>query len=110
MAQDKDPYVHFTIKLLKGSFALNALRQDALAYHMIDHPDKLIAIRLTEYYESLSRGVSRPGLNTHGGVATPTPASSGGAATSTPASSSNGTVPASHANGSEKASLPKPTH
>ncbi len=60
MAQDRDQYVQFTIKLLKGSFALNALWQDALNYHMIDQPEKLIALRLTEYYEMISRGASRP--------------------------------------------------
>jgi len=60
MAQDRDQYVQFTIKLLKGSFALNALWQDALNYHMIDQPEKLIALRLTEYYEMVVRGASRP--------------------------------------------------
>jgi hypothetical protein len=60
MAQDRDQYVQFTIKLLKGSFALNALWQDALNYHMIDQPEKLIALRLTEYYEMVMRGNSRP--------------------------------------------------
>lgn len=60
MAQDRDQYVQFTIKLLKGSFALNALWQDALNYHMIDQPEKLIALRLTEYYEMISRGGPRP--------------------------------------------------
>jgi hypothetical protein len=60
MAQDRDQYVQFTIKLLKGSFALNALWQDALNYHMIDQPEKLIALRLTEYYEMVTRGTSRP--------------------------------------------------
>ncbi len=59
MAQDRDQYVQFTIKLLKGSFALNALWQDALNYHMIDQPEKLIALRLTEYYEMLARGAAR---------------------------------------------------
>lgn len=61
MAQDREQYVQFTIKLLKGSFALNALWQDALNYHMIDQPEKLIALRLTEYYEMISRGAARPG-------------------------------------------------
>ncbi len=61
MIQDRDQYVHFTIKLLKGSFALSALWQDALNYHMIDQPDKLIALRLTEYYELLARGNARGG-------------------------------------------------
>lgn len=93
--QDKDQYINFTIKLLKGSFALNALWQDALNYHMIDQPDKLIAMRLTEYYELVARGALRPGptmvgvapLPTPGlGVnpATPPPASGFGGNTSTP--------------------------
>lgn len=60
MALDRDQYVQFTIKLLKGSFALNALWQDALHYHMIDQPEKLIALRLTEYYEMISRGGPQP--------------------------------------------------
>jgi hypothetical protein len=59
MAQDRDQYVQFTIKLLKGSFALSALWQDAVNYHMIDQPEKLIALRLTEYYEMTTRGGMR---------------------------------------------------
>lgn len=62
MAQDRDQYIQFTIKLLRGSFALSALWQDALNYHMIDQPEKLIAMRLTEYYELMSKG-QRPGAN-----------------------------------------------
>jgi hypothetical protein len=61
MAQDRDQYVHFTIKLLKGSFTHGALWQDAVKYHMVDHPEQLIALRLTEYYELLAKGVLRPG-------------------------------------------------
>ncbi|HEX4713621.1 MAG TPA: hypothetical protein VH164_01710, partial [Ktedonobacteraceae bacterium] len=61
MAKDQDQYVQFTIKLLKGSFALSALWQDAVNDHMIDQPDKLIAVRLTEYYELVARGASRSG-------------------------------------------------
>lgn len=66
MAQDRDQYLQFTIKLLKGSFALSALWQDALNYHMIDQPEKLIAMRLTEYYELIARGTLRPGPSTPG--------------------------------------------
>src|SRR5258708_31382918 len=66
MTQERDQYVYFTIKLLKGSFALNALWQDALNYHMIDQPDKLIALRLTEYYELVAKGVMRPGPSIQG--------------------------------------------
>ncbi|HET8844436.1 MAG TPA: hypothetical protein VFN35_23410 [Ktedonobacteraceae bacterium] len=71
--QDRDQYVYFTIKLLKGSFALNALWQDALNYHMIDQPDKLIALRITEYYELVSRGALRPGPSMLGVAPSPAP-------------------------------------
>jgi hypothetical protein len=75
--QDRDQYIHFTIKLLKGSFALNALWQDALSYHMIDQPDKLIAMRLTEYYELIARGALRPGPSMVGVAPTPIPGPGG---------------------------------
>lgn len=55
-----DKYLYFTIGLLKGSSALEALRQDALKHHMIDQPGQLIALRLTEYYEMISNGVVQP--------------------------------------------------
>lgn len=73
MAQDRDQYLQFTIKLLKGSFALSALWQDALNYHMIDQPEKLIAMRLTEYYELIARGTLRPGPSVPGPQNPPAP-------------------------------------
>ena len=59
-----DKFLYFTVGLLKGSEALEALRQDAVKHHMIDHPGQLIALRLTEYYESLNQGQiqAAPGL------------------------------------------------
>jgi hypothetical protein len=60
MSQDPEKYFYFNVGLLKNSFALDALRQDALKYHMIDQPDQLIALRLTEYYEMMTQGVSLP--------------------------------------------------
>jgi hypothetical protein len=51
MPQDADRYLFFNVGLLKDSFTLEALWQDALKYHMIDQPGQLIALRLTEYYE-----------------------------------------------------------
>jgi hypothetical protein len=60
MSQDTDKYLYFNVGLLKGSPALEALRQDALKYHMIDHPGQLIALRLTEYYEIMTRGLLPP--------------------------------------------------
>jgi hypothetical protein len=41
--------------LLKSSFALEALKADAMKHHMIEQPAKLIALRLTEYYDLLAR-------------------------------------------------------
>lgn len=63
MSHDPEKYLYFTVGLLKDSFALDALRQDALKYHMIDRPDQLIALRLTEYYELIARGVLPPGIS-----------------------------------------------
>ena len=62
MSQDPDKYLYFHVGLLKNSFALDALQQDALKYHMIDQPDQLIALRLTEYYELMARGILPPGI------------------------------------------------
>lgn len=61
MSQDQEKYLYFTVGLLKNSFALDALSQDALKYHLIDQPGKLIALRLTEYYEMMARGNLHPG-------------------------------------------------
>lgn len=55
MSQDAEKYLYFKVGLLKDSYALEALRQDALRYHMIDQPAKLIALRLTEYYELMKK-------------------------------------------------------
>lgn len=63
MSQDPEKYHYFNVGLLKNSFALDALWQDALKYHMIDRPDKLIALRLTEYYEMMSRGILHSGAS-----------------------------------------------
>ena len=60
MSQDLEKYLYFTVGLLKNSFALDALSQDALKYHLIDQPGKLIALRLTEYYEMMAPGNLHP--------------------------------------------------
>ncbi|MBV9230563.1 MAG: hypothetical protein JOZ18_14735 [Chloroflexi bacterium] len=57
MSQDPEKYLYFTVGFLKHSFALDALWQDALQHHMVDHPAQLIALRLTEYYELRARGM-----------------------------------------------------
>jgi hypothetical protein len=61
-----EKFLYFTVGLLKGSDALEALRQDATRYHMIDHPGQLIALRLTEYYEMIDQGIIQPGIRVPG--------------------------------------------
>jgi hypothetical protein len=61
MSQDDEKYLYFEVGLLKNSFALDALWQDAMKYHLVDQPGKLIALRLTEYYEMIARGILHPG-------------------------------------------------
>src|SRR5947209_18421622 len=63
MSQDLEKYLYFNVGLLKNSFALDALSQAALKYHLIDQPGKLIALRLTEYYEMVARGNFHPGAS-----------------------------------------------
>ena|SRR2546421_457336 len=63
MSQDLKKYLYFNVGLLKNSFAMDALWQDALKYHMIDQPGKLIALRLTEYYEMMARDILHPGAS-----------------------------------------------
>lgn len=61
MSQDREKYLYFTVGLLKNSATLDVLWQDALKYHMIDQPGKLIALRLTEHYEMIAQGTRHPG-------------------------------------------------
>ncbi|GAC1387827.1 MAG: hypothetical protein NVSMB33_17490 [Ktedonobacteraceae bacterium] len=61
MSQDREKYLYFTVGLLKDSATLDVLWKDALKYHMIDQPGKLIALRLTEHYEMLAQGIKHPG-------------------------------------------------
>jgi hypothetical protein len=55
MPKDTEKYQYFTVGLLKSSFALEALKADAAKHHMVEQPAKLIALRLTEYYDLLAR-------------------------------------------------------
>jgi hypothetical protein len=68
MSEDAEKYLYFKVGLLKNSFALEALWQDALRYHMTDQPAKLIAMRLTEYYELTHKGQVPPATS----ISTPT--------------------------------------
>jgi len=64
MSQDAEKYLYFKVGLLKDSYALEALWQDALRYHMIDQPAQLIALRLTEYYELMKKDPAQSTVNT----------------------------------------------
>lgn len=64
MSQDREKYLYFTVGLLKDSSTLDALWQDALKYHMIDQPGKLIALRLTEHYEMIAQEGLQAGAGT----------------------------------------------
>jgi hypothetical protein len=55
-----EKFLYFTVGLLKGSAALDALRQDATKHHMVDQPGQLIALRITEYYEMMNQGIVQP--------------------------------------------------
>ena len=92
MSEDQEKYLNFNVRLLKNSFALDALWQDALKYHMIDQPGKLIALRLTEYYEMMARGILHPGPSVPT-AATPTATGMGGGMIATNSTGINGASP-----------------
>ncbi|MFL5587654.1 MAG: hypothetical protein ACJ8DI_08365 [Ktedonobacteraceae bacterium] len=56
MPKDTERYQYFTVGLERDSWALERFKADAKKHHMSDQPGKLIALRLTEYYELLERG------------------------------------------------------
>ena len=56
MPKDTGKYQYFTVGLERDSWALERFKADAKKHHMSDQPGKLIALRLTEYYELLERG------------------------------------------------------
>jgi hypothetical protein len=56
MPKDNGRYRYFSVGLERGSWALVQVEADARKHHMSDQPGKLIALRLTEYYELLERG------------------------------------------------------
>ncbi|HEY6410647.1 MAG TPA: hypothetical protein VIY29_24610 [Ktedonobacteraceae bacterium] len=73
MPKDNGRYRYFSVGLERGSWALGQVEADARKHHMSDQPGKLIALRLTEYYELLERGA----LHALAGVAMASGTSSG---------------------------------
>jgi hypothetical protein len=51
MSKDRERYRYIDVGLERGSWTLEMFEEDARRHHMSDHPGKLIALRLTEYYE-----------------------------------------------------------
>lgn len=56
MAQNTEKYFYINrVGLLRDSWAHKRFERDAKDHHMEDQPGKLVALRLTEYYELLER-------------------------------------------------------
>ena len=51
MPKDREKYRYIDVGLERGSWALVMFEEDARKHHMSDQPGKLLALRLTEYYE-----------------------------------------------------------
>jgi hypothetical protein len=51
MPKDREKYRYIDVGLERGSWALAMFEEDARHHHMSDQPGKLMALRLTEYYE-----------------------------------------------------------
>ena len=63
MATNKEKYqtICNRVVLTRGSWALDRFIEDAVSHHMDDQAGKLVALRLTEYYELLDRLNILPG-------------------------------------------------
>jgi|SRR5579859_2348012 len=56
MPQNPEKYHYINrVGLIRGSWAHKKFEEDAAKHHMEDQPGKLVALRLTEYYELLER-------------------------------------------------------
>ena len=51
MPKDREKYRYIEVGLERGSWALTMFEEDARRHYMSDQPGKLMALRLTEYYE-----------------------------------------------------------
>ena len=51
MPKDREKYRYIDVGLERSSWALVMFEEDARRHHMSDQPGKLLALRLTEYYE-----------------------------------------------------------
>ncbi len=57
MARDSEKYKVFNVAILRESWVLDMIEQDASEHQMPDHVNKLLALRITEYYKLIKDGV-----------------------------------------------------
>src|SRR5436190_16968378 len=62
MPKDTEKYRYLNVGLGWDSWVLSQLLQDAELHQMTDQPAKLAALRLTEYYRLVERGIIVPGM------------------------------------------------
>ncbi len=62
MPKDTEKYRYLNVGLGWDSWVLSRLLQDAEMHQMADQPAKLAALRLTEYYRLVERGIIEPGV------------------------------------------------
>jgi len=56
MAQNPEKYFYINrVGLVRGSWGHKKFEEDARLHHMEEQPGKLVALRLTEYYELIER-------------------------------------------------------
>jgi hypothetical protein len=62
MPKNQDKYRYLNVGLGWDSWVLAKLLEDAEMHQMADQPAKLAALRLTEYYRLVERGIIEPGV------------------------------------------------
>jgi hypothetical protein len=56
MARDSERYKVFNVAILRDSWVLEEIEKDAAEHQMPGHVNKLLALRLTEYYRLMKEG------------------------------------------------------
>ena len=57
MARDSELYKTFNIAILRDSWVLEEIEKDAAEHQMPGHVNKLLALRITEYYKLIWDGI-----------------------------------------------------
>jgi len=56
MARDSEQYKVFNVAILRDSWVLEEIEKDAVEHQMPGHVNKLLALRITEYYRLIKEG------------------------------------------------------